>query len=284
MNIWTRTGKLWRAEAAFHKKPPLRKLLLLPARRSGAAPAWRLLTHRVIFIASSWPYFPLKSGPGSFSLAVVVALKCCRTACELVPASAEHLWAQTVGLGQGPQECGAAAAGLSSSWKRFLAPSRRAPRDPLKGFNFLWMYNFCWLTGVLGRRPFVKLMTGRSCLGQRLSNHHLCDCKSANITKEPKIPSCSPGVAVLEHRTPRIARDESYRFCPVLLFQMTVCFGLLKLQNVILRSREVRDSASNWDTSVTAGYLEWVHFPPCLSSLSCRGWEHFGAKAFWVFL
>lgn len=70
------------------------------------------------------------------------------------------------------------------------AGPHQAPRDPRKGLHFLWMYNFCWLTGVLGRRPFVKLMAGRSCLGQRLSNDLLCGCNSANITKEPKsLPS-----------------------------------------------------------------------------------------------
>lgn len=68
------------------------------------------------------------------------------------------------------------------------ARPRQAPA-PRQGLHLLWMDNFCWLTGVLGRSPFVKLMTGRSCLGQRLSNDLLCDC-SANITKEPKsLPS-----------------------------------------------------------------------------------------------
>lgn len=160
-------------------------------------------------MASSWPYFPLKSGHWSLNLDTVEMQKSCRTASELVLVSAEHLWAQTVGLDGGPRSARAAAAGLSSSWKRFLAPSRQAPRDPLKGFNFLWMYNFCWLTGVLGRSPFVKLMTGRSCLGQRLSNDLLCDRDSANMTKEPKIPSRSvgsPGTAVLRRETSYLQR------------------------------------------------------------------------------
>lgn len=158
--------------------------------------------------------------------------KSCCTATELVREGSQHLWAQAVGLDGGPWSAEAAAAGLSSSWKRFVAPSCEVPWEPLKGFNFLWMYNFCWLTGVLGRSPFVKLMTGRSCLGQRLSNDLLCDSDSTNITKEPKIPSLSlssPGAAVFKHKTVRIAREESYRSCLFLPFQTTEGFGVCTL-------------------------------------------------------